>query len=313
MSIKQKLKSSVLYKPYRLIYEYFRKLYYRFLPVEYVINKVYYKRFKKRINWDNPQDINEKINWLKLNSDTTEWSRLADKYAVREFVKSKGLEDILVKLYGRWENVDDINFDLLPDSFVLKTNHGWGDVIVVKDKKTANLEEIKSALKKNLKHIHGYTTGEPHYLKIEPCVIAEQMLVQDDLDFCKSLVDYKIWCFNGKPYFIWACYNRTKEHVYVETHDLKWGFHPENSVFNEIYRDGKGKLPCPENIGRMLEIASILSEGQPVVRVDLFNIAGKIYFGEMTFTSDGGYNNFFTNEFLLELGTLVNLDKKSNG
>lgn len=284
-------------------------MYYKLLPVKMVINKRFYERFKREIDWQNPKDINEKINWLKLNSDTKLWGRLADKFLVREYVASKGLKEILVDTYGKWDAVDDIDFNSLPNSFVLKTNHGWGDVIVVKDKNKADIAAVRRTLKKNLAHKHGYTTGEPHYLSIKPCIIAESLLIQNDISFTESLVDYKIWCFHGRPYFVWACYNRTKNSVYVESRDLNWNYMPEKSVFIDGYLDGRGILPKPNNLDKMLEIATTLSSDIPLVRVDLYSIGSKVYFGEMTMTPDAGYNNFFTAEFLMELGNQLDLNK----
>lgn len=301
MQSKKLLKRTVFYPVFNSVRNVFKEFNYRITPVKKVIDKCFFKRFQRTINWETPQDYNEKINWLKLYSDTSVWTKLADKYAVRDFIKAKGLEHILVPLYGCWTRVDDIDFDSLPKQFVLKTNHGWGDVIVVKDKDEIDTKAIKKVLQKNLKHTHGFSTGEPHYKSIPKKIIAEQLLVDDSFKF-SSLIDYKIFCFNGKPHFVWACFNRTKDHVYVETHGLDWSFHPECSVFNNQYRDGGGQLPKPKNLDQMLSIAGSLSEGFPQVRVDLYNIKGKVYFGELTFTSDGGYNNFFTPEFLKKLG-----------
>lgn len=273
----------------------------------YRAKKIFKKRMGKCLNFRTPKDLNEKINWLKFNGDTRMWSRLADKYRVREYIEEKGLSSILIPLYKMWENADKINFDELPDSFILKTNHGSGEILVVKDKKNADLKSIKKQFAEYLSTPFGRATAEPHYLKIKPCVIAEKYLDASNLGFTTSLVDYKIWCFDGKPYYIWACYSRTKEKVYVETYDLNWNYHPEKSVFTDHYRDGKGIVPKPKKLDEMLKIASILSEGFPEVRVDLYEHEGKVYFGEMTFTSNGGYQDFYTQEFLDELGSYVKL------
>lgn len=304
---------SILYsKVYQLlrdaIHEY-RYLKVKLLPSKYVADNIYFSRFGKHINWKEPKDLNEKINWLKFYSDTSKWSELADKYAVRQYVVNKGLSKILVPLFGMWTRVEDIDFECLPQSFVLKTTHGWGDIIVVKDKDKANIKEIKAILKKNLSRPHGYFTAEPHYFHIPRAIIAEELLIQDDFNFLNTLVDYKIWCFNGEPYFIWACYNREHGKVYVETHGLDWTFHPEKSVFNDIYLNGEGRIPKPAKLDEMLAIARILSEGFPQVRVDMYFVKGNIYFGELTFTSDGGYNDFFKKEFLMELGSKILLPK----
>lgn len=307
--IKQALKETIVYTWYDYIRTKVRNTYYLLTPTKVVINKEYRKVFGKEMNWDKPRDLNEKINWLKLYSDTSQWTLLADKYAVREYVKSKGFEDILVPLYGKWNTPPCIELitNNLPESFVLKTNHGSNDTIIVQDKSKIDAKLIQKKLKRAYKAKFGYQKGEPHYLSIKPCIIAEKYLEQRNDPWTTSLVDYKIWCFNGKPAYIWACYSRSKEAVYVETRDLDWNYHPEKSVFTSHYRDGKGTVPRPKCLERMIEVSSKLSEGFPQVRVDLYEIDGKIYFGEMTFTSNGGYNDFYTQDFLNELGDLIKL------
>lgn len=258
------------------------------------------------INWSNPQTLDDKINWLKFNSDTSLWTLLSDKLAVRDYVESKGLKFILVKLYGKWDSADEIDFDNLPKSFVLKTNHGSGTNIIVKDKSELDFNDAKKKLGEWLKLRFGWPT-EPHYLKIEPVVIAEEFLVDNDHDFSSSLIDYKVWCLSGKPYCIWACYSRTVESVYVRTYDLNWNYRRECSIFTDHYREGKIDIPKPQSLTQMLDAAKRLSEGFPEVRVDFYEVNGKLYFGELTFTSNRGCQDFFTKEFLLEMGSLVDL------
>lgn len=288
---------------YRFFYEIFNSV----MPPSYIAKRIYKKRMGKKLDLLHPKDLNEKINWLKFYGDTSRWTQLADKYRVREFVQERGLGHILIPLYAIWDNANDISFDNLPNSFVLKTNHGSGEVMVIKDKNNANINYVKEEFKKHLKTEFGKYQAEPHYRKIKRCVVAEEFLDSSKLGFTTSLVDYKIWCFDGKPYYIWACYSRTKDKVYVETYDLNWNYHPEKSVFTDHYRDGKGIVPKPKKLDEMLKIASILSKGFPEVRVDLYEHEGKVYFGEMTFTSNGGYQDFYTQEFLDELGSYVKL------
>lgn len=275
---------------------------------KYLVSIIYSKRKGKKMNWQNPQDLDEKINWLKVYGDTSQWPTLADKYKVREYIKNKGLEGILVPLYGVWSKVDDIDFDILPESFVIKTNHGSGDCIVVRDKKSLNIEETKKILKDSLRHNYGVNHAEFHYSEIPPRIIAEQLLIQD-CDFSSTLIDYKVWCFNGEPYMIWVCYNRGKKKVMVECHDLNWNYHPEWSIFYEKYQNGKGIVPKPKHLPQMIEYARALSHGFPQVRVDFYVVKDKIYFGEMTFTSNGGYNHFFTPDFQLTMGRQITLPK----
>lgn len=122
------------------------------LAPEFMTKLRYFIRFKKRLNLKDPKDLNEKIQWLKLRSDISEWSRLSDKYLVREYVRSCGLDNILVKLYGRWDSADDIDFDKLPNSFVIKTNNGCGDVVLVNDKSAFDLDSLKKKFNKLVKN-----------------------------------------------------------------------------------------------------------------------------------------------------------------
>ena len=154
----------------------------------------YYKSMSGHdINWENPQDISEKINWMKFYSDTSRWTELADKYKVRAYVESKGLKDILVKLYGVWERPEDIDFTSLPDSFVLKTNHACGTVLLVEDKNKLNFQETLETLRSWMKMRIGIETVEPHYLSIKPMIIAEEYLNKGS-----QLIDYKLFTFRGK-------------------------------------------------------------------------------------------------------------------
>lgn len=269
----------------------------------------YRKTFGVDLNWDNPITLNEKINWLKFNSDTSLWTVLADKYRVREFVESKGLKDILVQLYGKWDTVEDINWTSLPNQFVMKVNNGSGDIMVCKDKAELDTVKVAKTFAKHLRKGFGYSTGEPHYALIPPCIIAEELLdINKQPIVTSTLIDYKIWCFNGKPECIWVCYNRTKANVEVATYDLDWNFHPEWSIFTNHYIRAKQILPKPRSFERMLEIAAILSEGFPQVRVDLYEVDNKPYFGEMTFTSNYGMMEFYTPEFQKYLGSKFSLN-----
>ena len=142
-----------------------------------------------------------------------------------------------------------------------------------------------------------------------PCVIAEELLPIADGD--KSLIDYKIWCFNGKAHYVWACSDRDSNGTEVMTYDLDWNPHPEYSVFDSRYRKGK-ILPKPKNFETMIHIAETLAEPFPQVRLDLYNIDGCIYFGETTFTSLGGMMDFYSDAFLKEMGDKIDLNYKRN-
>jgi hypothetical protein len=265
---------------------------------------LHYDYCKRHINWDNPKDINEKINWLKFNSDTSTWSELSDKYAVRKYIENAGFGNMLVKLYGVWSNVEEINFDELPQSFVLKSTNGSGTVMVVEDKNKLDLIEVKKTLKKWLSLKFGVMTAEPHYFSISPQIIAEELLVNDKKGVSSSLIDYKIWCFNGEPYSIWTCSNRKiGGETYVASHDLYWNIHLEHSVFVDHYRQCNNNISKPQSLDKMLNACRVLTKNFQQVRVDFYDVDGHPYFGEFTFTSSGGYMDFYTDDYLLEMGS----------
>ncbi len=261
-------------------------------------------RFKRWPRLKCPQDLNEKILWLKLYSDTSKWTELADKYSVRQYIESLGLGKYLVKLYGKWDKAEDIDFSQLPDSAIFKVNNGdgKGTNLIVRDIRRSNHDELRKIFAKwlNRKNI-GDLSAEPHYKHMTPCIIAEEVLTIPE--GAHSLTDYKVWCINGEPLYVWTCSDRDEDGggADVMTYDLDWNAHPEFSVFTHEYRRGK-LLPKPRNLDEMLEFAKIVSKGFPILRVDLYNIEGSIYFGELTFTSQGGMMDFYTQEFLEMLG-----------
>lgn len=266
------------------------------------------KMFGRKLDLENPKDINEKILWLSLFSDITEWSRMADKYAVREYVESLGLGSYLVQLYGKWENAEDIEWKKLPNQFALKTNNGSGTVKLVKDKSSLDLEATTQLFNEWLHKDVSASTTEFHYAPIKPCIIAEELLdFSKDPNVSTSAIDYKVWCFNGHAYYVWACSNRDEEATDVALFDREWNYLPEKSIFNEHYREQKVLVKKPKNLEEMLDVAEKLAKPFPVVRVDLYNIDGRIYFGEMTFTSLGGTMDFYTEECLYEMGSLIDI------
>ena len=265
----------------------------------------YFIRFHKKVNLESPQDLNEKILWLAFNTDTSAWSRLSDKYAVKEFVKERGLAQILIPniIDKNYYNVDDIDLDTLPNSFVIKCNNGCGLLKIVRDKSQLDKAKLKDEMKSWLSY--DMFGCEKHYRNIKNSLFIEQLLPIDS-----SIIDYKVWCFNGKPYTILTCSNRTKDNVNLGCYDLDWNYHPENLIASKNYPLEPQALPRPENLEEMLAVAERLSQGFQEVRVDLYNIKGRIYFGEMTFTSLGGMMDYYTPDFLLEMGSLIDLNYK---
>ncbi len=270
---------------------------------------LFYIYFNKKLNWKNPTDINEKINWLKFYSDTSHWTELADKIRVRDFVKSKGWEDILIPVWGQWNNVNLIDWDKLPEPFVLKTNNASGDVIMCHDKSKLSITEINERLNVLMNTKFGKRFAEPHYDKIIPTIYAEKMLDINRQAFkSSSLIDYKIWTFNGKPEYVFLCFNRTKDTLNVALFDIEWNPHPELLNKTKHIVPEFNNVNKPHNLEKMLKIAGDLSVGFPQMRVDLYEVEGKVYFGEITLTSAAGFMDYFTQDALKILGQHCDLN-----
>lgn len=273
-----------------------------------IIDHEWLHQYGHKVNWDNPRNVNEKMQWLICYSDTTEWTLLADKYKVREFIKEKGYEKLLVPLLGVWKNPEEIDFDSLPDKFVLKCNHDSASTkIVDKKSKEFDKDELINFYKQKLKIKYGYIGCEPHYNKMKPLVIAEEFLEEDN--GFSSLNDYKFWCNDGKVDYVSVMYDRTSESVCETVYDLSWNAHPEFLKSYGRYKSEDRILPRPQKLDEMVEIAKSLSKGFPIVRVDLYEVNGKIYFGEMTFTPTAGRMGY-EEPFLIDLGNRVILPKK---
>lgn len=292
--------------PFRRLYWSIRKYYMEYLMYhnpKKLKDILYYKKFHNNINWKDPKDLNEKINWLSFNTDTSLWTKCADKYRVREYIKECGCEEILVQLYGVWEKAENIDFDALPNKFVLKTNHGCGGIIIVRDKSVIDRESIIKRLQRNLDTPFGWELAEPHYLNIKPCIICEELL-EDGAH--AHPVDYKVWCFNGEPCYIWTTSDRV-----IETHELNGNlfdteWHRLNHFMSEKFRNNVD-VAKPKNLKGMLDYAKRLSQPFPQVRCDLYEIQGKIYFGELTFTSRAGLIGDYTQEALRIMGDKITL------
>jgi len=254
-----------------------------------------------KVDWKNPRDINEKIQWLLCFSDTSKWSVFSDKIKVREYVESKGAGDLLIPLLGVWDCAEDIDFGSLPDRFVIKCNHDSGSSHIVDKAAGFNEDAIRSDLASHLKVKYGYVHGEMYYNDIKPRVLAEKLL-EGDKDISGSTVDYKVWCFDGKPYSVLTCSDRKEDSLDLNIYDLEWNVHPEALSITGHYKDGGGKIPKPACLDEILYAASKLSEGFPEVRVDFYQSGGKAYFGEMTFSSLCGKMDYFTDKYLVELG-----------
>ena len=273
-------------------------------PEQYVEEiKLWYKCAKKvDLDLDHPKTFNEKMQWLKIYDSTPIKTLLADKYLVRDWVKEIAGEEYLVPLLGVWDSFDEIDFDKLPDQFVLKTNHGSAWNIIVKDKSQFDKEDAKKKMdewmKLNFAFVYGF---QLHYMNIPPKIIAEKYIEEMD-----QVYDYKFMCFNGEVKFIWVDTDRFTRH-------RRTLFTPEwerrKETINKPAADFD--IPRPKTFDKMLELATKMCQGFAHVRVDFYEVDGKLYFGEMTFTSASGVEMSKTVEFNYEMGDWLVLPEKS--
>jgi len=271
----------------------------------------FFAKFKRLPRLKNPVDLNEKILWLKLFSDTSRWSELADKYKVRQYIEDLGLGQYLVKLYGKWDSADDVDFSELPESVIFKANNGdgKGTNLIVRDIPNADKDKLRVLFKKWLKRKHiGELAAEPHYKGITPCIIAEEVLPFSENS--SSVIDYKIWCINGEPLYIRTYSDRSSDggSALVMTYDTNWDPCYRYNSNKGTYKNAQ-VIDCPKNLEEMLNLAKVLSKDFPILRVDLYNINGKVFFGEMTFTSQGGMMTSTSEDFLKELGAKADISK----
>ncbi|MDR2207315.1 MAG: hypothetical protein LBE36_14285 [Flavobacteriaceae bacterium] len=281
----------------------------RFFPEYYQRNSFYFQlqeeyywRTKKRLSYCFPQDINEKLYWLSRYWQHPLVSKCSDKYLVREYVKNCGCEKILVPLIGVYDDANEIDFDVLPNQFVLKCNHGYAYNILCQDKTQLNKEQTILQLNEWLSRKFGKNSPQPHYENIESKIICEKFL---DISG-NSLIDYKIHCFNGKPDFFLICSERehNSRSVVLTSYSLEW------EKLSLLKKEGKNSIPKPELLTEMIEYAKVLSKPFPYVRVDLYYVNHKIYFGELTFTPAANLMPYYTDETLKMMGKKLKLPKK---
>ena len=299
------LRVKPLNKVVKKLYLWRSKVYLKSKP-EIILNGPFRHFFKKDINWEDPKHLIEKIQWLQLYSDTKLWTRCADKYLVREFVIERGCGDVLNELYGAWYDISKIDWENLPNSFVLKANHSAGQVMLIEDKNKLNKSEISVELNKWIKSNYGVEDGQLHYTKIKPCVIAEKLFVNKS-NSNSSLIDYKIYCFHGVPECIIVVAEREKGKEYtLSLYDLEWNNISVASYDKTSIHTRARNVKRPHSLEKMIEVAKKLSKGFPQVRIDFYDIDDQAVFGEMTFTTGCPP---FSEEYFNYLGGKIDLTK----
>lgn len=260
---------------------------------------LYFLIFRNRLNLNNVKTFNEKLQWLKIYDRNNKYTLMVDKYLVKKYVSNIINEKHIIPTLGIYNSFNEIDFDKLPNEFVIKCTHDSGGVVICNNKEIFDKKKANNKIKKCLKKNFYYASREWPYKNVVPRIIIEKYMG------C-NINDYKIFCFNGKPKFTLVCSNREGKKKNTDFYDNDWNLLPftREKHTNNIYGIKK-----PKNFERMLEIARLLSKDIPFVRVDLYEINSKIYFGELTFYPSGGFEGFNPKEWDKIIGDMLVLPK----
>lgn len=261
----------------------------------------YFSGMAKFPNMEDPTTFNEKLQWLKLNDIHPEYSKMVDKYEAKEYVRPIIGDEHIIPTLGVWDSWEEIDFSILPDKFVLKTTHDSGGVAVCKDKSEKTLREAKKKICKSLRHNYFYEHREYPYKDIKPRIIAEQFMVDES---GTELKDYKFFCFDGEPKMLFVATDRPFD-TRFDFFDMDWNHLP----FKQGHPLATKEIKKPAGFEKMKDLSKILSKGFPHVRVDLYDINGQIYFGELTFFHFSGNVPFEPEEWDYKIGEWLKLPK----
>ncbi len=279
-----------------------RRGFYNWMKDEKYLKKRYYLSMGRELNLEAPETFNEKLQWLKLHDRKSIYITMVDKYEVKKYVASIIGEEYVIPTVGVYDKFDDIDFDKLPKQFVMKCTHDSGGLVIVRDKDTFDRKVAEKRINKSLKRNYYYHGREWPYKNVKPRIIIEKYM-EDKND--KELRDYKLFCFDGKFKIMFIATNRFgKGETCFDFFDRNFKHLP--------FTNGHPNAPVlphkPLNYKKMIKLAEKLSKGIPQVRVDFYDVNGRIYFGEMTFSHWSGFKPFIPEKWDRELGELINLD-----
>lgn len=292
--------------PYRIFSSIGIRGWLNYIPDKTYLKIVYRGLMGEKLCLETPQKFNEKLQWLKLFDRNPEHTKLVDKYEVREYIAQVIGDEYLIPILGVYDNFDEINFNELPDQFVLKCTHDSGGIVICKDKLKINIEEVRNKMNRYLKRNYYQLWREWPYKNIKPKIICEKYMVDES---GTELKDYKFMCFNGKAKCLFVCSNRnTPSGLNVNIYDMDWNPMP----FERRYPRSNKILPKPKNFDLMVELAEKLSRNITFVRVDFYDIHDKVYFGELTLYPGSGFEEFIPKSYDYLLGSWLELPKDKN-
>ena len=278
---------------------------FNWIPDEVYLKLLYYASIGKRLNLRKPKTYNEKLQWLKLNDRKDQYTKMVDKITVREYVKECIGEEYLIPLIGVWNSVDDIDFNTLPEQFVLKCNHNSGKgMCICKNKSTLSIETVKKELNKGLKEKYYLSGREWPYKNVKPKILGEKYMVDES---GIELKDYKVMCFEGEPKLIELHMGRFSEHQTQDFYNTKWEKTNISQGKDKHYGMSNLIVQKPDCLEEMLNYSRILAKGLHHLRVDWYIINGKLFFGELTFFDGSGFVSYDDPANDLLLGSWINL------
>ena len=285
----------------RIVYALKRRDLLKFLSDKAFIKAVYRAKFGKKLNLKNPKTFNEKLQWLKLNDNYPKYAKMVDKYEAKKYVGDIIGEEYIIPTYGVYDNFDEINFDSLPNSFVIKCTHDSGGVAICKDKKTFDKKSAREKIEKSLKRNYFNEGREPVYKYVKPRIIVEKYM-EDKKQ--KEIVDYKFFCFNGEPKIMYISDGSHTENQSIAFFDMDYNL---LDIEREDYKKMVDIPLKPKNFEKMKEFSRILSKNMYHLRVDFYEINGHLYFGELTFITCSGLIPFKKQEYDELLGSYLDI------
>lgn len=290
-----------LKKPTLIIIYLMNKGWFNWVNDEKYLKKKFELIMNRKLNLNKPETFNEKLQWLKLYDRKPEYTKMVDKYEAKQYVANIIGEEYIISTLGIYDRFEDINFNELPNQFVLKPTHTSGDVFICKDKSIVDYKKLKKQVDKWLKRKYYYLHREWPYKNVKPRIIIEKYMKNKEDTVLK---DYKFMCFNGKVKCSFVCSNRnSKIGLNVDFYDLNWNKMP----FERHYPNSNSVIEKPINYDLMIELAEKLSKNIPFVRVDFYEVDKKLYFGELTFYPGAGFEEFNPEEYDKKLGGMLEL------
>ncbi len=292
-------------KPLNVLLYLMNKNFFKWIPDKKYIKIKYKLEMNKKLNLQNPQMFNEKLQWLKLYDRNPAYTKMVDKYEAKKYVADIIGREYIIPTLGVWEKFEDIDFSKLPNQFVLKCTHDSGGLVICRDKSKLNMKEARRKINKSLKRNYYLIHREWPYKKVRPRIIAEKYMA---IYKQKELIDYKFFCFNGEPKFLYVSEGLSNHE------NARISFVNMNYEKTEFYRKDYrpfDKLPDkPTNFDKMKELSKKLSKNIPFIRVDFYEVNGQIYFGELTFFPCSGFIPFEPEEWDRKLGDMLKLPKE---